>query len=138
MPNSGSKRLEYRVEWERAFREQLRQIVTHAPVAMAMLDREGRHLAHSTRWLRYLGTADPSVVGRTAFEAWPGMPEKYRRVLERALAGEVVELGELARERCPRRQRLRPVARRDPPQGASAAASGSSGQCSARHAPVWQ
>ena len=47
-------------------REQLRQIVTHAPVAMAMLDREGRHLAHSARWLRYLRTADPSVVGRTA------------------------------------------------------------------------
>jgi PAS domain-containing protein len=47
-------------------REQLRRIVTHAPVAMAMLDREGRHLAHSTRWLRYLGTEDPSVVGRTS------------------------------------------------------------------------
>ena len=80
-------------------REQLRQIVTHAPVAMAMLDREGRHLAHSTRWLRYLGTADPSVVGRTVDEVWPGMPEKYRRVLERALAGEVVSEPEDALER---------------------------------------
>jgi PAS domain-containing protein len=47
-------------------REQLRQIVTHAPVAMALLDREGRHLAHSARWLRYLRTSDPSVVGRTS------------------------------------------------------------------------
>ena len=80
-------------------REQLRQIVTHAPVAMAMLDREGRHLAHSTRWLRYLRTADPSVVGRTVHEVWPGMPEKYRRVLERALAGEVVSEPEDALER---------------------------------------
>ena len=80
-------------------REQLRQIVTHAPVAMAMLDLEGRHLAHSTRWLRYLATADPSVVGRTVFEVWPGMPEKYRRVLERALAGEVVSDPEDALER---------------------------------------
>jgi two-component system sensor histidine kinase/response regulator len=80
-------------------REQLRQIVTHAPVAMAMLDREGRHLAHSTRWLRYLGTPDPSVVGRTVGEVWPGMPEKYQRVLERALAGEVVSEPEDALER---------------------------------------
>jgi exodeoxyribonuclease-3 len=32
VPNSGSKRLEYRVEWERAFREQLRQIECQKPV----------------------------------------------------------------------------------------------------------
>jgi two-component system sensor histidine kinase/response regulator len=80
-------------------REQLRQIVTHAPVAMAMLDLDGRHLAHSTRWLRYLGTADPSVVGRTVDEVWPGMPDRYRRVLARALAGEVVSEPEDALER---------------------------------------
>jgi PAS domain S-box-containing protein len=80
-------------------REQLRRIVTHAPVAMAMLDREGRHLAHSTRWLRYLGTEDPSVVGRTLAEAWPGMPGKYREVFERALAGEVVSDPEDSLER---------------------------------------
>ena len=80
-------------------RRQLRQIVTHAPVAMAMLDRDGRHLAHSTRWLRYLRTEDPSVVGRTVDEVWPGMPQKYRRVLERALAGEVVSEPEDALER---------------------------------------
>ncbi len=71
-------------------REQLRQIVTHAPVAMAMLDRGRRHLAHSARWLRYLGTEDPSVVGRTLEEVWPGMPDKYRAVFARALDGEVV------------------------------------------------
>ncbi len=71
-------------------REQLRQVVAHAPVAMAMLDREGRHLAHSARWLRYLRTEDPSVVGRTLEEVWPGMPEKYRAVFARALGGEVV------------------------------------------------
>jgi PAS domain S-box-containing protein len=80
-------------------REQLRQIVTHAPVAMAMLDREGRHIAHSARWLRYLRVADPSVVGRTLAEVWPGMPKKYERVLERALAGEVVTEPEDALER---------------------------------------
>jgi len=80
-------------------REQLRQIVTHAPVAMAMLDREGRHVAHSARWLRYLGTADPSVVGRTLREVWPAMPGKYERVFERALAGEVVAEPEDALER---------------------------------------
>ncbi len=71
-------------------REQLRQVVAHAPVAMAMLDRELRHLAHSARWLRYLGLAEPSVVGRTIQEVWPSMPERYQGVFERALNGEVV------------------------------------------------
>jgi PAS domain S-box-containing protein len=80
-------------------REQLRQIVAHAPVAMAMLDRDGRHLAHSARWLLYLGSPDPSVVGRTLDEVWPAMPGKYRRVLERALGGEVVSEPEDALER---------------------------------------
>jgi PAS domain S-box-containing protein len=56
-------------------REQLRQIVTHAPVAMAMLDREGRHLAHSTPWLKYAGyeglsmVASPSRRCRLSFPA---------------------------------------------------------------------
>ena len=81
------KRAEQALEHER---EQLRQIVTHAPVAMAMLDRDGRHVAHSSRWLRYLAAAGPSLVGRTLDELWPAMPERYRDVLRRALAGEVV------------------------------------------------
>jgi two-component system sensor histidine kinase/response regulator len=79
--------------------EQLRQIVTHAPVAMAMLDRDGRHVAHSSRWLRYLRVPDPSVVGRTLAEVWPGMADKYRLVFERALGGEVVSEPEDALER---------------------------------------
>jgi two-component system sensor histidine kinase/response regulator len=90
------KRAEQALERER---EQLRQIVTHAPVAMAMLDREGRHVAHSTRWLRYLGVGEPSVVGRTLRELWPDMPEKYEGILARALAGEIVSEPEDALER---------------------------------------
>jgi PAS domain S-box-containing protein len=54
-------------------RRQLRDIVTHAPVAMAILDREERWLAHSQEWLRF-----------------PRMPEKYREAVARALQGEVV------------------------------------------------
>ncbi|MGD8895220.1 MAG: response regulator [Acidobacteriota bacterium] len=80
-------------------REQLRQIVTHAPVAMAMLDREGRHVAHSERWLRYVAAEDPSVVGRTLRELWPDMPARYDHVLTRALSGEVVSEPEDALER---------------------------------------
>ena len=54
-------------------RQQLKDIVTHAPVAMAILDREERWLAHSQEWLRF-----------------PRMPERYREAVGRALRGEVV------------------------------------------------
>ncbi|PYQ01381.1 MAG: hypothetical protein DMF83_25815, partial [Acidobacteria bacterium] len=54
-------------------RRQLRDIVAHAPVAMAILDREERWLAHSQEWLRF-----------------PRMPENYREGVTRALHGEVV------------------------------------------------
>jgi two-component system sensor histidine kinase/response regulator len=80
-------------------REQLRQIVTHAPVAMAVLDREGRHVAHSARWLRYVGVDEPSVVGRTLRELWPDMPARYDKVFARALGGEIVAEPEDALER---------------------------------------
>jgi len=80
-------------------REQLQQIVAHAPVAMAMLDREGRHLAHSARWLRYVGVGEGSVVGRSLDELWPEMPDRYRDVFARALSGEVVSEPEDALER---------------------------------------
>jgi PAS domain S-box-containing protein len=90
------KLLQQAIERER---EQLRQIVAHAPVAMAMLDRELRHLAHSARWLRYLAPGEPSVVGRTLHEVWPSMPVRYQQVFERALAGEVVSEPEDALER---------------------------------------
>ena len=72
-------------------REQLRQIIRHAPAAMALLDRDLRYLAHSTRWVRYLGL-DPgvSILGREFSAVSPALHERYRPVLERALAGEVV------------------------------------------------
>src|SRR6266571_3511402 len=54
-------------------RQQLRDVVTHAPVAMAILDREERWVAHSQEWLRF-----------------PRMPEKCREGVARAMQGEVV------------------------------------------------
>ena len=55
-------------------REQLRQIVSHAPVAMAMLDREGRHVAHSARWLRYLGRTTRRSSAARWRRSGPGCP----------------------------------------------------------------
>ncbi len=73
-------------------RRQLREIVTHAPVAMAILDREGRYLAHSKRWLKLWGIEGQTLIGRAHQAVFAGfrLPEKYARGVSRALAGEVV------------------------------------------------
>jgi len=91
------KRAEQAVQRER---EQFRQIIHHAPVAMALLDRDLRYLAHSARWLRYLGLVPGvSIIGREFYAVSPNLPVRYRAVLERALAGEVVTDPEDAIER---------------------------------------
>ena len=94
------KLLQQAIERERG---QLRQIVTHAPVAMAMLDREGRHLAHSGRWLRYLRRRGP-VGGRAApaTRSGRGCRARYRRGLR---AGPRRRGGERARGRARARGR---------------------------------
>jgi PAS domain S-box-containing protein len=83
------KRAEERAENER---RQLREMVTHAPVAMAILDREGRYIAHSKRWPRLWGFEGQTIVGRAHHAVLQGkpLPEKYQEGVRRALAGEVV------------------------------------------------
>ncbi len=71
-------------------REQLRSIVSHAPVAMAILDRDLRYVAHSERWLMYWRLRGRSLLGRRHDEVFPGLAESYRDALRQALEGKVV------------------------------------------------
>jgi PAS domain S-box-containing protein len=71
-------------------RQQLRDIVAHAPVAMAIVDRDLRYIAHSERWLRFWQLQGQSILGRSHTEVFPSLDEKYRQPLAEALAGKVV------------------------------------------------
>jgi PAS domain S-box-containing protein len=71
-------------------REQLRSIVSHAPVAMAILDHDLRYVAHSERWLKYWRLRGRSLLGRRHDELFPALPETYRESLRLALEGKVV------------------------------------------------
>ena len=79
------KRAEADLERER---QQLRQIVAHAPVAMALLDREMRYMAASERWSADLRLRDSMILGRAQHEVFPEMSEVYREALRRAASGE--------------------------------------------------
>jgi PAS domain S-box-containing protein len=81
------KRAEEALEQER---QQLRQIVTNAPVAMAILDKDGRFLAHSQKWLSYWQLDGEQVIGRRHEDVIATLPRRYHDGLRRALSGEVV------------------------------------------------
>lgn len=71
-------------------RQQLRQIITCAPVAMAIFDTKMRYLAHSDTWIIVQGLQEPSIVGRNHYEVFPDVPEHWKQMHQRALAGEVI------------------------------------------------
>src|SRR4029453_4526178 len=71
-------------------RHQLRQIVANAPVAMAIVDREGRFVAHSQKWVSYWQLGEGRILGHTHAEVIPRVPRRYEEGLRRALLGETV------------------------------------------------
>jgi PAS domain S-box-containing protein len=70
--------------------KQLRRLVETAPVAMAMFDREMHYLVCSARWLETFEPTDRDVVGRSHYEAYRQIPERWKAIHRRALAGESV------------------------------------------------
>jgi PAS domain S-box-containing protein len=86
-----------RKEVERALIEreaQLHLFIEYAPAALAMLDRNLRYLAVSQRWKDYYGLNDIDVIGRSHYEIFPNVPEHWKNVHLRGLAGEVIRADE--------------------------------------------
>jgi PAS domain S-box-containing protein len=74
--------------------EHLREFVEQAPAAIAMFDRNMRYLACSRRWLTDRGRKEQSVAGRFHYEIFPEVPERWKEVHRRGMAGEVVRAEE--------------------------------------------
>ncbi|OAB55480.1 hypothetical protein AY600_08700 [Phormidium willei BDU 130791] len=90
------KRYEAAIEAER---QQLRQIVTQAPVAMAMMDSEMHYLAYSNTWLSDFAIEQESLIGKSHYEVFSDLPDRWRVLYERALQGEIVSTPEDVWER---------------------------------------
>jgi PAS domain S-box-containing protein len=75
-------------------RQQLRDIIANAPVAMAMFDTEMRHLVHSHKWLTDYGLEGEPIVGRTPCEVFLDIPECWHTAVQRALNGELLSHSE--------------------------------------------
>ncbi len=68
----------------------LRLFIEHAPAALAMFDTEMRFIAVSRRWRSDYSMLGEDMTGRSHYEAFPEIPQRWRELHQRALHGEVL------------------------------------------------
>jgi PAS domain S-box-containing protein len=68
---------------------QLRLFVERAPAAVAMMDREMRYILVTQRWIDDYGLADREVIGQSHYDLFPVMSDRWRRIYENSLSGQV-------------------------------------------------
>ncbi len=67
----------------------LRLLVEYAPAAIAMFDNEMRYIAASHRFLADYGLGDRQVVGLSHYDVFPEVPERWKEIHRRCLAGAI-------------------------------------------------
>ena len=72
----------------------LRLFVEQAPVGVAMFDRDMRYLATSNGWLTRFNLRRQDLLGRSHYDVFPEIPERWKVVHQRGLAGEVLKADE--------------------------------------------
>ena len=74
----------------RGSEEKLRLFVEHVPVVLAMLDRDMRYIAVSRRLITDYNLEETDITGRSHYEVFPDIPERWKEIHQRGLAGEVI------------------------------------------------
>jgi PAS domain S-box-containing protein len=72
---------------------QLRLFFEHTPAAIAMFDTEMKYLLASHAWYTDYGLTGQQIIGRSHYEVFPEIPQRWKEIHLRCLAG--------ASEKCP-------------------------------------
>ena len=67
----------------------MRLFVEHAPAAIAMFDRSMRYIAVSRRFLTDYDLGDQDLTGRSHYDVFPEISERWKEIHRRCLAGAV-------------------------------------------------
>jgi len=74
--------------------ETLRLLVEHTPAAVAMFDTDMRYVLASRRWIADYGLDDADIIGKSHYDIFPEIPERWRNIHRRCLAGESMRVEE--------------------------------------------
>jgi len=74
----------------KAREENIRYILKHNPNAIAVYDNNLHYLLVSDRYLKDYKVEDKEIIGKHHYEVFPEMPERWRKIHQRVLKGEIL------------------------------------------------
>ncbi|ESQ92801.1 hypothetical protein ABENE_06785 [Asticcacaulis benevestitus DSM 16100 = ATCC BAA-896] len=70
--------------------QQLELYFRHTPAAIAVFDNQMRYLMVSERWKTDYDLGDIEVIGRSHYDVFPEVPDRWRELHQRCLSGEII------------------------------------------------
>ncbi len=71
-----------------ASEERLRLFIQYVPAGVAMLDRDMKYIACSRRWLSDYGLDGQDIIGRSHYDVFPEIPDRWKEIHRRCLTGQ--------------------------------------------------
>lgn len=68
----------------------MQYIIEHDHNAIAVLNRDLKYIFISKRWLKDYNITEKDILGKNHYEVFPGLPDSWKEIHKRGLAGEVL------------------------------------------------